>query len=203
MLAIRQERILQPQSTQVITQLLRNLSDGDESAGHQLFPLVYEELRALAGAYFRNQPLDHTLQPTALVHEAFVKLVQNPALESRSRAHFMALAARVMRQVLVDHARGRAREKRGGDFQRVSLDSVHLPAEGRAIDVLALEDAMARLAQVSQQKARLVELRFFGGLSEEEAAEILQISRAAASREWRFARAWLIHELWPGDERDS
>lgn len=202
MLAIRQERILQPPSTQVITRLLHDLSAGDDSAGAQLFPLVYEELRALAGAYFRNQPLDHTLQPTALVHEAFVKLVQDPALESRSRAHFMALAARIMRQVLVDHARGRAREKRGGDMQRVNLDSVHLPADGHTIDVLALEDAMSRLSQISEQKARLVELRFFGGLSEEEAAEVLRISRAAASREWRFTRAWLIHELWPGDAHD-
>lgn len=194
---------MQPQSTEEITRLLRNLSDGDAGAGNQLFPLVYDELRALAGAYFRNQPADHTLQPTALVHEAFVKLVQDAPHEPRDRAHFMALAARVMRQVLVDHARGRSREKRGGDQRHVSLDSVDLPADRQTIDVLALEEAMSRLAQFSEQKARLVELRFFGGLSEDEAADILQISRAAASREWRFARAWLVNELWPGASRDA
>lgn len=190
-------------SSNDVTRLVRELSAGDAEAGSELFPLVYEELRALAGAYFRNQPADHTLQPTALVHEAFVKLVQDVALEPRDRAHFMALAARVMRQVLVDHARSRSREKRGGNQRRVSLDSVDLPAEGREIDVLSLEEAMSRLMQLSEQKARLVELRFFGGLTEDEAADVLQISRAAASRDWRFARAWLINELWPGTRRDA
>ncbi|MBL8877575.1 MAG: sigma-70 family RNA polymerase sigma factor [Phycisphaerales bacterium] len=193
---------MQP-SSEAVTQLVKSLAAGDPAAGSALFPLMYDELRALAGSFFRNQPADHTLQPTALVHEAFVKLVQHSTLESGDRAHFMALAARVMRQVLVDHARGRSREKRGGDQRRVSLDSVDLPADGREIDVLALEEAMSRLGQLSEQKARLVELRFFGGLTEDEAADVLQISRAAASRDWRFARAWLINELWPEAARDA
>lgn len=181
-----------------VTRLLAALGSGADAAEERLFPLVYEELRALAGAYFRNQPADHTLQPTALVHEAYLKLVRDADAAPRDRAHFLALAARVMRQILVDHARRRGRAKRGGEqLQRITLDHAALGANAQALDPLALEEALQKLAALGERKARLVELRFFGGLSEEEAADVLRISRATAAREWRFARAWLIQELWP------
>ncbi|MGE0479474.1 MAG: ECF-type sigma factor [Phycisphaerae bacterium] len=190
---------MQPSTGKEITELVGALAGGDVRAGERLFPLVYEELRALAAAYFRNQPADHTLQPTALVHEAYVKLIQDSPVDARDRSHFMALAARVMRQVLIDHARSRSREKRGAGWERITLAAVG-SAVREPVDVEALEEALQRLAALSERKARLVELRFFGGLSEEQAADVLQISRASAAREWRFARAWLIQVLWPEGE---
>lgn len=181
---------------QDVTRLLAELSAGRPAAAEELFPAVYDALRALAGACFRNQPADHTLQPTALVHEAYVKLVGSRALPPLDRAHFLALAARVMRQVLVDHARGKRRDKRGGERRQVTLAAAELVAERPALDLLALDEALEKLAELNPQHARLVELRFFGGLGEQEAADVLGISRTSAARSWRFARAWLIDALW-------
>ncbi|MBK8913337.1 MAG: sigma-70 family RNA polymerase sigma factor [Phycisphaerales bacterium] len=185
-----------------VTQILGAVAAGDGSAAGHLFEIVYEQLRGIAGSYFRHQRSDHTLQPTALVHEAYVKLIGGEEVQPRDRGHFFALAARVMRQILVDHARARGREKRGGDgsWQRLTLDGIALDDPQRPLDLLALEEALTRLAALNESHARLVELRFFGGLEEDEAAEVLGISRATASRAWRFVRAWLIRELWPEEE---
>ena len=183
-----------------VTHLLEKLSDGDSSATSELFPLVYDQLRALAGAYFRDERPDHSLQPTALVHEAYLRLVDSAGSPTapRTRVHFQALAARVMRHVLVDHARARAADKRGGDRERITLtDMVVGPAESE-FDFEALDQALAELAALNERTARVVELRFFGSLTLDEAAEFLGISLSSAEREWRFARAWLLDRLKSG-----
>ncbi len=182
--------------TQTVTRLLSEAAAGKPSAYDELFPLVYDQLRELASAFFRSQPGDHTLQPTALVHEAYLKLVDPPrAAAPRDRAHFLALAARVMRQILVDHARTKGRDKRGGGRTRISLDQTPSASTGNVVDLLAVDEALAKLERLSERKARLVELRFFGGLSNEEAAEVLDVSRTTVSEDWRLARAWLSREL--------
>jgi RNA polymerase sigma factor (TIGR02999 family) len=188
---------LQPQSAQDVTRILERLGTGQPGAAEELFPLVYDELRAVAGAYFRGRSAGHTLQPTALVHEAYVKLVGETAGRARDRAHFLALAARVMRQILVDHARSKYRVKRGGEQERVALEGTLLATDARSVDLIELNDALDRLGAVDASYARIVELRFFAGLSEDDASAALGISRPTASRAWRFARAWLIRELWP------
>jgi RNA polymerase sigma-70 factor (ECF subfamily) len=164
-------------------------------------PKVYDELRQLAAVHLRDDRPGHTLAPTALVHEAYVRLAESPAAGIGGRVHFFRLASKVMRQVLVDHARARNAAKRQGGRQRVTLDGGLLPDEQSAVDFLALEDAMVRLEAMSERMARLVELRFFGGLTEEEAADALEISRTQAARDWRTAKAWLASELSEaGDE---
>ena len=179
-----------------VTRLLGEATGGRQEALAELLPLVYAELRALAESYFRSERSTHTLQPTALVHEAFVKLAGGGEIRATSRGQFLALAAKAMRNVLVDHARARDREKRGGGWSRVSLTIADAKSgRDREIDVLALNDALDRLAALDERKARLVELRFFGGLGEREAAEALGIARSTAAEEWRMARAWLGREL--------
>lgn len=177
------------------TRALEQLGEGDASAAQRLLPVVYAELRALAGSYFRGQPADHTLQPTALVHEAFVRLIDQTSVKWKSRAHFMAVAATAMRHILTDHARRSGAVKRGGDQQRVELtDGVALTPAGH-IDLVALDEALKKLASFDTRKHRIVELRFFGGLSVEEAAEVLGVSKSTVEAEWRAARAWLGVEL--------
>lgn len=178
-----------------VTLLLERVRGGDAAARDELYPLVYRELRDLAGSWFRRQGSDHTLQATALVHEAWIKLADVPAATIEHRAHFFALAARTMRQVLVDHARARSAEKRGGD--RTPITYVDVPGGGglETLDLLALEEALERLARRSELKARIVELRFFGGLGGDEIALVLGISPSSVDREWRFTRAWLAEEL--------
>lgn len=178
-----------------VTRLLGEISAGREGASEELFDIVYEELRALAGSFFRQRSPNETLQPTALVHEAYLRLTSGAVGKIADRNHFFALAARVMRQVLVDHARRRGGKKRGGAWNRISFHEFLMPSDELSIDMLALDEALRKLAEHSERKARLVELRFFGGLSSEEAAELLDISRTSAAREWRFARAWLIQQL--------
>ena len=188
-----------------VTQLLEGLSKGDREVACRIFPLLYDELRRLAGSYFRNQPADHTLQPTVLVNEAYLKLIESPNLAANDRQHFLAIAARAMRQILVDHARGKKREKRGGDgagnaqqpkkWQRITLSDVSTPTPDHVIDLIALDEALTELAAKDERKARLIELRFFGGLTLEETSEALNIARSTASEEWRFARAWLSTRL--------
>jgi RNA polymerase sigma factor (TIGR02999 family) len=181
-----------PQTASVV---LAQLRDGDDSAAARLLPIVYDELRALAGHYFRRQPSDHTLQPTALVHEAFVRLIADDGGWA-DRGHFIALAAQAMRQILVDHARKRAAAKRGGDhWKRITLDDGLAAAESRGVDVLVLEDAMTRLAALSARQAQIVELRVYGGLTIEEVAALLDIGPTTVKADWTIAKTWLKREL--------
>jgi RNA polymerase sigma factor (TIGR02999 family) len=182
--------------TNDLTAVLVDASRGDNAAAERLFPAVYDQLRALAGSYFRHQQSDHTLQATALVHEAFVKLIDQTAIRINDRTHFMAVAARAMRQVLVDHARSRSAAKRGGAWHRVALEGV-AAQDGSAhrLDVLALDDALGRLAALDERQAQVVELRFFGGLSVDETAEALDVSPRTVELDWKMARAWLSRAL--------
>ncbi len=177
-----------------VTQLLEKLSDGDDSAADQLLPLVYEDLRGLADGYFRFDRGGHTLQPTALVHEAFVKLVQSSS-SWKSRAHFFAVAATAMRQIMIDHARRKRTEKHGGGLERVTLDNLITPNGEKDVDIVALDEILAELARLDPRQYRIVEMRFFGGLTEEEVATILGVSRTTVQSEWRAAKAWLSKEL--------
>ena len=177
-----------------ITRLLEAWSGGDRQALDSLTPHIYEELRRLAGRYMRNEQAGHTLQPTALVHEAYERLI-GVDLPWRSRAHFLGVAAQVMRRILVDHARARNAAKRGVDFSRVSLDeAVELAADSDEL-VLGLDDALAKLGRFDELKSRILEMRFFGGLTYDQAAAALDISPATLDRELRLAKAWLKHEL--------
>lgn len=177
-----------------VTQLLFDWGRGDEAAREQLIPLVYEELRGLARRHLRHERQKHTLQTSALIHEAYLRMVEQH-VPWQSRAHFFGIAARLMRQILVDHARSRQRLKHGGDRQRVSLTGAVEEADGPAADLLTLDDALRSLAELDPQQSRVVELRFFGGLTVEETAEVLGISVTTVEREWRTARAWLRAEL--------
>ena len=179
-----------------VTALLRAWSEGDQAALDRLLPAVYAELHRQAERYMRAQPPGHTLQTTALVHEAYLRLVSREGAAWNGRAHFLGVAAKAMRSILVDHARARRRVKRGGGAEQVTLAGIEdSSGRGRDLDVLELDDALARLAALDPRKAALVELRYFGGLGIEEAAGSLGISSATAKREWRLARAWLQREL--------
>jgi RNA polymerase sigma factor (TIGR02999 family) len=179
-----------------ITQLLIAWSDGEGAALEQLVPLVYDDLRRLAAGYMRRETPGHSLQPTALVHEAYVRLIDQNRVQWRNRAHFFGVAASMMRRILVDDARKRRAEKRGGGAERVTLvnDGVAAP-ERHDIDVLALHDSLERLAAFDRQQERIVELRYFGGLTIEETAEVVGVSAATIVREWTIAKAWLRAEL--------
>lgn len=178
-----------------ITLLLRNFREGDRAAGEELFTQVYSELRKIAGSYLRRQAAHHTLQPTALLHEAYVKLCCAKRAEFRDRFHFYAATAAAMRHILVDHARAKHSEKRGGWLTPVPLNPELTAAGDCDAAVLALDDALASLATLDERKARVLELRYFGGLSIEDTAEALEISPATVGRETRFAEAWLRREL--------
>ena len=178
-----------------VTQLLIDLSKGDERAIDELLPLVYGELRKLAAAYMSRERSGHTLQPTALVHETYLKLINQRQVDWKNRAHFFGLAAEIMRRILVNHARDRRAEKRGGDANRVSLSVAADSFEKQDLDILALNEALEKLAEFDSRKARIVELKFFGGLTTKEIAEVLQISDATVEREWSFARAWLYDAI--------
>lgn len=179
-----------------VTRLLKSAADGSATAASDLLPLVYDALRSLAAEMFRDERTGHTLQPTALVHEAYMRLVQLPDVHWRSRGQFFVIAAKAMRNILVDHARGRDRQKRGGGWSRMTLDGV---AASDTVDMVALDEALRRLAALDERKARLVELRFFGGLSADDAADLLGIARSTAAEDWRMARAWLHRELRGAD----
>ena len=178
-----------------VTELLEQLSAGREQALDDLMPLVYGELRRQAARYLRRERQNHTLQPTALVNEAFIKLVDQRNVRWQNRAHFFGVAAQAMRRIVIDHARTKHRVKRGGVQQAVTLDEGLIAAEARSVDVLALDEVLTRLAALDERQARVVELRFFGGLSVEETAEVMEISPATVKREWSMAKAWLYKEL--------
>jgi len=182
-------------STARITQLLIAWSDGGREALDQLLPLVYDELRRIAARYLRHEPDGHTLQPTALVHEAYVRLVDQRRVRWRNRAHFYGVAAQMMRRILVDHARTRRAEKRGAGWERVPLVEDATAAASVDVDVLALDEALQRLAAFDAQQERIVELRYFGGLTIDEVAEVIGVSAATVVREWTIAKAWLRTEL--------
>jgi RNA polymerase sigma factor (TIGR02999 family) len=175
--------------------MLRAVERGEPGSAEQLFLLVYDELRRLAGAYLDHERLGHTLQPTALVHEAWMRLVDAETVEWQGRAHFLGIAARAMRQILVEHARGKQRLKRGGGWRRVELEPGLARAAEEGPDLVALDRALERLAALSERQARIVELRFFGGLPVESVAYLLEVSKRTVEREWRFARAWLAEAL--------
>jgi RNA polymerase sigma factor (TIGR02999 family) len=181
--------------TEGVTELLLAWSGGDREALDRLVPLVYSELRRRAGAQLARERGSHTLQPTALVHEAFLKLVDQRRARWDSRAQFFAVAAQVMRRILVDHARARSAEKRGGDTLRVSLEEAGDAPISPEADLLPLNEALERLAVQDERQARVVELRFFGGLSVEEVAAVLEVSEITVKRDWAMAKAWLYREL--------
>jgi RNA polymerase sigma factor (TIGR02999 family) len=178
-----------------VTELLQQWSSGRREALDQLLPQVYAELRRLAASYFRRERPHHTLQPTALVHEAFVKLVDQRAVRWQNRAHFFGIAAQLMRRILVDHARARDAAKRGAGEAPLSLEEWQLTAPGVDFEILALDEALTRLASMDPQQSRVVELRFFAGLTMDETAEVLHVSPATVGREWTLARAWLYAEI--------
>lgn len=175
--------------------LLARWRNGDSQAGNELASLIYGNLRRLASSYMRDERPGHTLSPTGLVHEAYMRLAgEDLAIEDRG--HLLAIAAREMRRVLVDHARTRGREKRGGNaWQRITLDDAHRITDGSSVDVLAVEEALDRLKQIDERKAQLLDLICFGGLTVEESAAVLQVSTATVGRDLRLARAWLQREL--------
>jgi len=177
-----------------VTELLVAWSKGDERALDALTPLVYGELRRLARSYMRQERAGHTLQSTALVHEAFLRLVDQ-RVQWNSRAHFFGIAAQMMRRILVDHAKAQSTAKRGAGAVRIELEEGLATAPNRDVDLLALDEALERLTKVDPQRSRIVELRFFAGLSNEESAEVLGVSPATIQRQWAGARAWLFHEL--------
>ena len=184
-----------PSSQGEITELLRNWRGGDKAAMDKLLPIVYDELRRLAASFFRRERLNHTLQATALVHEAYLRLVDQSCAGWENRAHFFGSAAQLMRQILVDHARSHNAAKRGGGEIKVSLAEDMVLAGPRELDLIALDVALDELAVLDEQQSRIVEMRFFGGLSIEETAEVMAISPATVKREWMTARRWLQREL--------
>lgn len=179
-----------------ITQMLRDWSDGNAEALENLLPLVYAELHRQAASFLRKERPEHTLQTTALINEAYLRLIDRKSVNWQSRAHFFAVASQAMRRILVDHAKAKHRQKRGGNDIRLSLDGATLVAsKQKGTDLVALDEALNKLSERDKQQATVVELRYFSGLSLEETAEVLHISRATVAREWESARAWLHREL--------
>lgn len=182
-------------TTQAVTRLLLQWTDGDTNALDQLLPLVYDELRRLAQSYLRRENVGHTLQSTALVHEAYLRLVDQRNVNWQNRSHFFGIAAQMMRRVLVDHARAHHAAKRGSGGIKVTLDEGLVAAEQRDVNVIALDGALNKLSEIDPQQSRIVELRFFAGLSIEDTAEVLKISPATVKRDWAMAKAWLYGEM--------
>lgn len=180
--------------TREVTRLLQNLNEGKGGAVEELIPLVYAELRRLAAHYLKNEREGHTLQPTALVHEAFLKLVEQDT-EWQNRNHFFAIAANLMRRILVDYARGHKAEKRGGEAEKVSLEDAFIFVKEKPAQMIALDEALQELAKIDERRSKVVELKFFGGLNNEEIAEVLGIHSNTVLRDWNLARAWLKTQI--------
>ena len=190
-----------PALSERVSELLVNWGHGDRDAREALIPLVYDELRRVARRYLRRERPDHTLQSAALVHEAYLRLVHQETPEWQNRAHFFGVAAQLMRHILVDHARNHLAVKRGAGVPRLTLDPQIALPQKREVDLVALDDALNRLTSLDPQRCRIVELRFFGGLSIEETAVVLGISAATVSRDWATSRAWLQREIKKRDDR--
>jgi RNA polymerase sigma-70 factor (ECF subfamily) len=184
-----------PPAPQNVTELLIGRSKGDKEALDALVPLVYDELRRQASRYLRHERVGHTLQTTALIHEAYLRLVDQRNVHWQNRAHFFGIAAQLMRRILVDHARTKKRAKRGGSDVRISLSEATLKTRAQDLDIVALDEALERLAAIDEQQSKIVELRFFSGLTVEETAEVLSISPATVKRDWSMAKAWLHREI--------
>jgi RNA polymerase sigma factor (TIGR02999 family) len=184
-----------PESPENVTRLLLDWSNGNKEALDSLLPIVYDELRRQASRYLRRERAGHTLQTTALINEAYLRLVNQKNVHWQNRAHFFGIAAQLMRRILVDHARTRKRSKRGGSDIRVSLNEATVTSQAQDLDLVALDEALERLVEIDPQQSRIVELRFFSGLNVEETAEVLRISPATVKREWRIAKAWLHREI--------
>ena len=179
-----------------VTRLLLAWNAGDQAALEKLMPLVYGELRQLAERHFRKERRGHTLQPTAVVHEAYFRLIDQTRVTWKNRGHFLAIASQAMRRILIDHARGRGAEKRGGEVEKVTLDvAIASPEPAREVDILALDEALERLKALDGTQAQIVELRFFGGLTIEETADVMETSPSSIKRDFRSAKAWLFREL--------
>jgi RNA polymerase sigma-70 factor (ECF subfamily) len=182
--------------SQDVTRLLIELSEGNKSVVNEIFPLIYDELKKIAGNYLRNERGNHTLQPTALVHEAYLKLIDQTRINWQNRAHFLGMAATMMRQLLIDHARRHRAGKRGGEAENFQLEeSIVIVSDEKPMDLLALDEALKDLAKFDEFKSRLVELRYFGGLTVEETAEVLEVSEITVKRHWRLAKAWLAEAI--------
>ena len=186
-----------------VTELLRQWRNGDKEALQKLTPLVYDELHRLAHQYIRRERPGHTLQTTALVNEAYLRLVEQKDVEWQSRAHFFAVSAQVMRHILVDYARQHSSAKRGGNAERVTLDDKATVSRERASELVALDEAMQALEEIHPRRSQVVELRYFGGLNNKEASEVLKVSEATIERDWRFAKAWLYRELSSNDDNSG
>jgi RNA polymerase sigma factor (TIGR02999 family) len=182
-----------------VTRMLIDWSGGDREAPARLMPLVYEELRQLARQYLQQERPDHTLQATGLVHEAYLRLVDQSTTAWQNRAHFFGVAAQLMRRILVDYARSHRTEKRGGGWDKLAFDEALAPAAERSVDLLALDDALKDLLALDPRQSQIVELRFFGGLTNEEVGEVLDVSPRTVKREWRMAKAWLRREIFAGE----
>jgi len=179
-----------------VTRLLLAWNAGDRAALERLMPLVYAELRELAKRHFRKERPGHTLQPTAVVHEAYFRLIDQTRVTWKNRGHFLAIASQAMRRILIDHARGRGAEKRGGEVEKVTLDvAIASPEPAREVDILALDEALERLKALDGTQAQIVELRFFGGLTIDETADVMETSPSSIKRDFRSAKAWLFREL--------
>ena len=183
-----------------LTRILSHISSGDKAAADRLMPLVYDHLRSMAATYLRRESPGHTLQPTALVNEAYLKLVDQRNVDWRGKTHFFAVSAEIMRRILVDYARSKKRQKRGGDFERIKLHTDLQISRDRDDDLLAVDEAIDKLAKKDSRQAKIVELRFFGGLTVAEVAEVLGISKRTVEAEWTVIRAWLRRELSDGAE---
>ena len=184
---------------QEATQLLLERDHRRNGAAESLMPLVYDELRLLARTYLQRESSGHTLQPTGLVHEAYLRLIDQSMTTCHDRTHFFAVAARVMRRILVDHARRARAEKRGGEWDRIEFEEALLASTGRSVDLVALDDALRELAELHPHHSQIIELRYFGGLTIEEVAEVLDVSARTVKREWRMARAWLRRAIFPDE----
>ncbi len=178
-----------------VTQILSDMHGGDRASLEKLLPMIYDELHALAAAQLRQERPGHTLQATALVNEAYLKLIELKHIRWEGRAHFFGAAARIIRRILVDHARGKDRLKRGGDRKRIPLDSSAIQDDGKSIDLIALHEALERLEALDSRQSKIVELRFFGGLSMKEVADVLGVSLRTVEGDWTMARAWLMEQL--------
>ncbi len=186
-----------------VTEILQDLSAGDPTAVERLMPLVYDELRRLAAYYFERERSDHTLQPTALVHEAYLRLVGQNRVEWQNRAHFFGVAAQIMRRLLVDHARRHASGKHGGSQTKISLDEAVSFEKKEPIDLIGLDEALRSLEALDERKSRIVELRFFGGLTVEETALVMDISEKTVRRDWQTAKLFLYRELVRGNDNEA
>lgn len=186
---------MQDEPNHEVTEILRQWQAGDENAATRLFPLVYDELKRQARIYLNRERADHTLQPTALVHEAYLKMVDQTTLSAANRIHFFAIASKIMRQILVDHARRHKSEKRGGVAERLSIEDFDALPGQAATDLLELDAALEKLKAIDERKSSVVDMRFFGGLKEKEIAEVLGVTEKTIRRDWQFAKLWLYREL--------